>query len=331
MSCLTKEEIINTVRFMKMGRIYLIFLTIIFLCANAAAQNNVGNIIYLRGTARLKPVKGRDVILHEKSYARSLQPNQKLKVDKNGKMQIWLCNNKKFFIPTGEWYTVPANIICLPSPNSRDQQALEESFSIGARHPIDRHRGENSFILFPIESKEIMDIIRPETAMFRWSPSTTAKLNLSVSVIGAEDEHWEKNDVSGEEGSFTSDDLKKFLKDVREKHPDARLQLKIKTSLNTENTAIFQLLSEEKDKALQQELASLKEENGLLLHLFRAGIYYQYKLFIESAGEYEEALKLSPESIGLLNDTAVLEELAGNLARSEELQNHIDKLSKKTK
>lgn len=315
-----------------MGRIGMIFLTIFSFCVNTGAQNDVGIIICLKGTARLRPVKGKDVILNEKNYAMSLQPNEKLMVDKNGQLKIQLCDNQEeFFIPAGKWYTVSDTIICSPPANSSKRLALENKYSIGARHPIDRHRGEHSFILFPIESKEVMDIIRPETAMFRWSSSWASskpvKVNLSVSVIGAENEHWEKNDVSGEAGSFTSDDLKKFLKDAREKHPDARIQLKIKTTLSTENTAIFQLLSEEKDKALQQELANLKEENEFLLHLFRAKIYYQYDLFIESADEYEEALKLSPDSIGLLNDTAVVEELAGNSTRSKELQNHINKLS----
>jgi tetratricopeptide (TPR) repeat protein len=311
---------------MAMRRTHLIFLTVLFLCVNTAAQNNVGKIIALKGTARLQQSNGKVEILTEKNFARSLQPNQRLRVDRNGQMKIILCDGTTPFVTGKKWYPVPATVICSPSADSMKQGVIRKLFGIGARH-----RNGDGFILFPIESKEIIDTIRPETAVFRWGPTTTAKVNLSVSVTGVENKLWEKNNVSGEDGSFTDDDLKRFFKDVREKHPDARFQLKIQTTSNTTNTARFQLLPKEKDKALQQEIGNLKEENELLLHLFRAEIYLQYNLFIEAADEYEEALKLSPESIELLKATAAIEEYAGNLKRSDELENYIEELSKRTK
>lgn len=307
-----------------MRRISLIFLTAIFLYITAVAQNNVGKIIDLRGTARLKQVNGKVDTLTEKNFARNLQPNQKLRLDRSGQIQIILCDGTRPTIPSDKWYTVPSTVICSPPTDSPIQRVLGKYFNIGARH-----RGQDSFILFPIESKEVVDIIRPETAVFRWA-SSTAKVNLSVSVIGVENTTWNKNNVSGEDGSFTDDDLKAFLKDVREKYPAAKLQLKIRTTLNTENTATFQLLTKEKEESIQQEIANLKEEKELLSHLFSAEIYLRYNLFIEAANEYEEALKLSPESIELLRDTATTEEQAGNLKRSDELETYIEKLSKGT-
>lgn len=312
-----------------MARIWLIFLTSLFLCANTAAQNNVGRIIYLKGTARLKHIDGKVEKLTEKNFARSLQPNQKLRVNRKGQMRVILCDETTPNIQSGKWYPVSPTIICSSPADSPKRRVIEDYFDIGARN-----RSVDSFILFPIESKEVIDIIRPETVAFRWVPVEKTIVNLSVSVIGVGNKLWEKKNISGADGSFTDDDLKRFLKDVREKHPDAKLQLQVQTTSDTENntnTTTFQILSEEKEKALQQELANLKEKNELLLHLFRIEIYLRFKLFIEAADEYEEALKVSPESIELLKATADIEEQAGNLKRGKELKNYIERLSKRAK
>lgn len=305
-----------------MRRILLVFLTITCLCVNAPAQNNVGLITVLKGTARLKQVDGKVETLTEKNYARSLQPQQQLRPDRNGQLWIALCDGTSQMVPVGKWYPVPATIICTAPPDSSIRRILEKKFTIGGRR-----RGTESFILFPIESEKLIDTVRPETALIRWAASKAATINLSVSVVGVEHVIWERDGISGADGSFSADELKGYLRDVREKHPQAKLQLKIRSSFNTENSAIFQLLPKEKEAALQQGLATLKEENELLSHLFRAEIYLRYDLFVEAAAEYEEALKLSPESIELLKDTAILEEQAGNLKRSRELESYIEDLS----
>jgi tetratricopeptide (TPR) repeat protein len=316
---------------MEMRRTCLIFLTILYLCSNAAGQSDVGWIINLKGTAQLKKVNGKKIkILTEKNFARPLQPNQELKVDKGGQMQIKLCNKATpFSISHTKWYKVPTAINCPSSADLTRYLIMEKHFGFGPES-----RTGDGFILFPIESENIIDTIRPETVVLRWVPTEKEKLDLSIRVMGIEDKVWEKHDVSGKEGSFTNDELKSFLKDIREKHPNARLQLKIQTMSNkgpATNTSTFQLFSTEKDRALQQELVNLKEENKLLFHLFRARIYYSYNLFIEAAAEYEEALNLSPESLDLLKDMANIEERAGNVKRSAELKNYIEILDKRMK
>lgn len=306
-----------------MSRMLTVFLVVTFLGVNASAQNNVGVITDLKGTARLKNVDGKVETLTEKNFKRSLQPNQQLRPDKNGQMRIALCDGTSPIVPAGKWYPVPAAVVCTAPPDSSIRRILANKFNIGGRH-----RGKESFILFPIESEKLMDTIRPETALIRWVSSKAAKINLSVSVVGVEHAAaWERDGLSGADGSFSDDGLRGFLQDVREKHPDAKLQLKIRSSFNTENSAIFQLLPKEKEAALKQGLANLKEEEGLLSHLFRAELYLRYDLFVEAAAEYEEALKFSPESVELLRDTAILEEQAGDLKRSRELESYIEELS----
>lgn len=304
----------------RMRRTCLIFLTAILQCVNTAAQNHVGKIVDLEGTALLKPVNGKVVTLTKKNFARSLQPNQKLRLNRNGRMQVLLCNDESPPIPSDRWYTVPSTIICSVPADSPMQRVMNELFDTGARH-----RGKYAFIFFPIESDEVTDTIRPETAVLRWGPSE-GTVNLSISVVGVSQAPWEQNDVPSEGDSFTSESLRKFLKDVREQYPGASLRLKIHTTSNTNNTATFRLLPKETEEALQKELAGVKYKNGLLSHLFRAEVYRRYKLFLEAAEEYEEALKLSPESTELLRATATLQEQAGNLKRSDELEDHLEEL-----
>ncbi len=308
-----------------MPRICLVCLAITVLFVSAAAQNNVGRIIDLKGgTALLRQEDGRVETLTEKNYVRDLQPKQRLKLGSGGQMQIILCDGTRPALPAGKWYLVPANIICSTPKESPVQRVIASRF-----RAFIRHRTDDAFILFPLESKEVVDTVRPETAQFRWASSTTATLNLSVSVVGVEPAMWQKADISGVDGSFSDGGLEEFLRGVRKKHPGATLRLTIRSAFNTENVATFQLMPEEKEQALQQELAAMKEENKLLSHLFRADIYLRYGLYIEGADAYEEALKLSPESVELLRDTAVLQERAGNLKRSRELENFIEVLSKK--
>lgn len=307
-----------------MGKMILIFLMIVFLFGNAAAQDNVGIIVELKGTARLKQTDGKELRLNGKNFARRLQAGQRLKSYGKGQIQIGLCNNTSASISSNKWYTVP-QVICSSQVDSAKRDIILKTFVIAARH-----RGDGDFILFPTESREIMDMVRPETVMFRWASSTTARVNLSLSMIGEEKTIWEQNDVAGENGQFVSDDLRKILSDVREKVPSAKLQLKIRTTLGTENSAVFQVLPKADEKSLQQEIADLEEGNRLLLCLSRAGIYHYHNLFIEAANEYEEVLKLSPESIDLLRVTSSAQDLAGNLKRKEELDHLIERLSKGT-
>lgn len=303
-----------------MRRTCLIFLTVIFQCVNTSAQNHVGKIVELDGTAFLKLVNGKVVTLTKENFARSLQPNQKLRLNRNGRMQVLLCNDESPLITSDRWYTVPPALICSVPADSPMQRVMNELFDTGARF-----RGKYAFIFFPIESDEITDTIRPETAVLRWA-SSESRVTLSISVVGVSQAPWEQNDVPGEDGFFSSDGLRKFLKDVREQHPGASLRLKIHTTLNTDNTATFRLLSKETEGALQKELAGVKYKTGIPSHLFRAEVYCRHMLFLEAAEEYEEALKLSPESIELLRATATLQEQAGNLKRSDELERHIEHL-----
>ena len=74
---------------------------------------------------------------------------------------------------------------------------------------------------------------------------------------------------------------------------------------------------------MQKELAQTNDEQEVFRHIARAEIYSRYKLYLEAANEYEEALKLSPESIDLLNATASAQDRAGNFKRRDEIDEQL--------
>jgi hypothetical protein len=249
-----------------------------------------------------------------------LRVGQSLKADGQGKVQVKLCNGKTETVGN-KWYRI-SQVICSNTTNSEKRNVLNSLFVPGGR----TNRGDDEFILFPLENE--ITIIRPETAIFRWKTTSEKKLSLSVNIVGQDKPIW-KQEVDVEPKSFTSDELKKLLADIRQKQPDAKLQLKLSIAfLGTENSAVFQIFSLPDEENLQKELAETNSEQGIFRHLARAEIYSRYKLYNEVANEYEEALKLSPESIELLTAAASAQDLAGNFNRRNEIDVQIKALKK---
>lgn len=298
--------------------------TLLFLLAfsiNAEAQDKVGMVVGITGTARLRNADKTEQKLTERNFAVSLRVGQSLKAESKGKVQIKLCNGKTETIRS-KWYRI-SQVIC-SNTNSEKRKVLESVFDFGGRYKP--NRGNDEFILFPLE-KEIT-VVRPETAVFRWKTTSEKRLWLSVSIVGQDKPIW-KQEVDGEPRSFTSDELQKVLADIRQKQPNAKLQLKLNiTFLSTENSADFQIFSLEDERKLQTEIAATDTEQGIFRHLARAEIYSRYKLYNEVANEYEEALKLSPESVELLIATATAQDRAGNFKRRDEIDEQV-KISKK--
>jgi len=300
-----------------MRRIKFILLLLLAFCIDSEAQNKVGMVVGITGTARLRNADRTEQKLTARNFAVSLIVGQSLKADGQSKVQIKLCNGKTETVGS-KGYRV-SQVICSGSENSEKRQILKSIFDFGARYKT--NRGNDEFILFPLE-KEIT-IIRPETVVFRWKSTSEKKLSLSVNLIGEDKPIW-KQEVAGEQRGFTSVELKKLLEDLRQKQPDAKFQLKLSiASLGTENSADFQLFSLQDEKTLQKELAQNNNEQGVFRHIVRAEIYSRYKLYLEAANEYEEALKLSPESIDLLNATASAQDRAGNFKRRDEIDEQL--------
>lgn len=305
-----------------MRRINFIFILFLAAWINVEAQNKVGFVVDITGTARLKNADGKEQKLTTQNFAVSLSVGQSLKADGKGKVQIKLCNGK-FEIVGNKWRLITPILCSNPSGRTKES-VLEKIFDIGARHK----RGDDEFILFPIESlkgEKEEDIIRPKTAFFRWMP-TSEKLTLEVYIVGKNKPEW-RQEVDGKLRYFASPSLSRTLEEIRKKNPNAKLQLKIKAaSLNTTNIANFRLFSLQDENNLDEELGQINDEQGVFRYLARAAIYYRYKLYSEMANEYEQALKLSPESIDLLNLAAAAQDRTGNFTRRDAIDNKIEAL-----
>lgn len=322
-----------------MRKLKWVFPLILFFCAVSFGQKksfsgkDVGEIVGIEGTAILKTTDEKQTKLNSKNFWRRLLVGQKLKVDENGKLDIRLCNKQNLIVTGAKWYEVPS-IECLATNPKR--RILSEEFDSGGR--VARWNFElkielkRNFILFPIDSNietiedtRMMDTIRPETITLRWRP-VSKKLTLLLCKIGEDEIIWGQKNVDGKDGFFTSDNLKKTLKNMSKREPDIMLKLIIQGSEDGEHSAIFKVFSLTEEKSLEQELNGMKMEKGISLHLARAQVFTNYQLHIEAANEYEEALKFSPESVELLEITSNTQERVGNLMRKAELEMQFFKL-----
>lgn len=304
-----------------MRRIKFVLLLLLAFCINAGAQNKVGIVVGITGTASFKDANGKEQKLTARNFAVSLSVGQSLKADGQGRVQIKLCNGKTETVGS-RWYRV-SQVICSSTTNPEKRKVLASIFDFGGRYKT--NRGSNEFILFPLEKE--LTLIRPETVAFRWRP-INKKIFLAVTVVGNDNPIW-SSEVDGAIQCYTSDGLRKALSRFMANEPGATLRLKVSIpTLSTENSADFQIFPLTKEKDLERDLAQFDNEPAVFRYLARVGVYSSYQLYVEMADEYEEALKLSPDSVDLLNANASAQDHAGNFERRDQILNQIKAIVK---
>lgn len=287
--------------------------------ANNLAQNAIGKVVEITGTGILKDTDGRESQLNRRNFVVYLKPGQSLKANGQGKIQIKLCSGKLETV--GNRWRRLEPIVCPGSASREKRDALSDSFDFGARY----RRGDDEFVLFPSE-KEILSV-RPESAVFRWR-HIDGMVRLSITVAGDTTVLWSKN-IRGDAKAFSSTELKTLFSSIRAKRPKVRLRLTLSSlTLKTENTADFELFSAQDETRLKRELLTASNPLPVVTHITRAGIYTDLRLFADAAMEFEEALKLSPESVDLLISTASAEDQAGNLTRRDEIDSRLKVLKR---
>jgi hypothetical protein len=298
-------------------RIFIWIFFIISVCfTSLLAQSRCqGEIVSIKGTGTLTE-NGKVYRITSKNYNKiKLISGQVLKTNKNGdELRVKLdCVNGEFSVSVKP-YKIPGK------PEAAKGTILDPDYWKNGGG----NRNGNGIILFPIESDEIVDVVRPESVVLRWATSSHTKfrITLVISQVEEENEIWKRNNIVGNTGSFTSDDLKRILGKVQRKVPNAKFKLTLKTTIGTENFTIFRIFSLEEEKLLQKELNELRIRNRIA----RAQIYARYNLFIEAANECEADLRLSPKNINLLKITSIAQAWAGNLKRRDELDKQIRRL-----
>jgi hypothetical protein len=316
-----------------MQKLKWIFFIVLIYCINISAQSTCQGIIAsLKGTGTLQK-NGKETKITSGNYRKiKLTSGQTLKVTgENDEMKLHLdCIKEEVIVSFNKPYTM----------RGKPEKPTGHSLDDRIWKPGGGHRTNNGgFILFPtefpIESEETINVVRPETVVLRWATSAPQKFTVSLVVNLIQEAQkeviiWKESNIAGETGSYTDDELKGKLKDIREKQPAAKLKLILRTNLETngtENSVVFRIFSSEEEESLKQDLDKSNRENEGAIT--RAKIYTRYNLFIEAAQECEEALKSSPENIVLLKITSIAEDRAGNFKRRNELDEKIKTLQER--
>jgi len=304
-----------------MKKVTIIILLFIGSCISARAQNNVGTVIGITGTASLTDLDGKLIHLNTRNFVIAIRSGQIAHANGKGTLKIKLCNGRVETIKSSP-YRIP-QVVCPASSNLEKRRVLDDEFDFGGRYKT--RRGDDDFLLFPSESE--ITVVRPATAAIRWKSTDAKRLLCSIYLIGIDKPVWTR-EVNGNLGYITSPDLKAAIEKTRREHPEAKLKLTIKVpAFGTENSSEFRIFSLAEERSLQNNLAAIGREPGIARILARANLYAQYGLYGEMAAEFERALRLSPESIDLLNATASAFDRAGNFRRRDQLDERLKKIT----
>lgn len=159
----------------------------------------------------------------------------------------------------------------------------------------------------------------PDSLTFRWQPvSHKSNLTLSIRTIDGV-LLWTQSGIDGKLGRFYSSEASAALKRFRAENPNSLIRFSAWDQNRVLHASIVSLLSIEDEESLKQELSELDDEEGFLLHIYRADAFHRRQLYSEEADEYEIVLNSSPESEDVLVATLIANCLANNAGRAAEL------------
>jgi hypothetical protein len=131
---------------------------------------------------------------------------------------------------------------------------------------------------------------------------------------------WSKKGITAEATKLDSEEAGKALMDYQETEGKEGLVLVMKLAESNEHRVTFFLLSKQIEQELQNELTLWdKLEDPILKAIGRAYEYSRRGLFVESAEEYETALKSAPDSLDLIRSAIEANRQIGNYVRVEQL------------
>jgi hypothetical protein len=265
---------------------------------------------------RTKPVDIKITTANHKKLV--LVTGQVIETAKNGEAKLnisCVADKTPYVLGAGKKYVIPS------TPDSGSGPALDRDKHENAGG----NRGPDDFILFPFQFNETeppkITTLRPETASFRWR-SIRKKLVLSLTVIGETKPRW-VGQTDGVAGFFSSDELRNNLSELQNKNIGSTLEFIIANPEdNAKNSTQFRLFSLAEERNLQDVLEANTSP------LSRAEIYFGQGLYLETAYEYEQILRLFPKKIEILRMAAQAQRLIGDDNKAKEIEDMILKLKK---
>jgi hypothetical protein len=299
--------------------LWLTGILLLFCCSTALrAQSVAGFVVEVTDSATIKEIDGRLRKVSSINDFIPLNPGQSIRASGRGIVRLRMCNNQRLVVKSA-WFNIP-RVVCLRRASREDQEIIRAIFSFGGSRKA--NRAANQLILFPDEA--LISVVRPESFVIRWrSILPQQRLQLSLAVNGASERLWTV-ETDGEATQVDSDELRRILKDYQNTKPNLTYRLTlIVRGKETENTAVFRLVSARTETELQEFLLRSRAETGIFAFILRSVIYQKYNLFFESAEELERALEYSPDSEELLRRLVTAHDLAGNIARRDELEERL--------
>src|SRR5579884_2028546 len=187
--------------------------------------------------------------------------------------------------------------------------------------PAGPARGETG----PIFSPAFAGSVRPEQLTIRWTPQQGAQQvrfsvhdedgNIVWPPRGTSD-----GEVDAAKAELVSASARKALSDFRSGGGQGILELRMDDSAGHTYRVPFSILSNHSEEVMGQQLQQCaKSEMKELLNLCRAAVFGKFKLFPEMADEYDQALRLVPDSEDLLQNAIQVNQRTGNSKRVQEL------------
>jgi hypothetical protein len=203
------------------------------------------------------------------------------------------------------WFRIP------PRPEVRmRQQERPDKIALALEHHGQRAatRASNKRVIYPVDDM----VVWIESFVIRWKQEPApGRISLSIWGLGAATPLWKDDDVDGTTGLLDSPAAREALASSQSK-PDGQQFFILQLDGPTGRTTVpFSVLPLDNTTALKEELKLWdQEKNDLLRFIGRAYSFDQRNLYWEAAREYEEALKLAPNSCDLLNEALAANERA---------------------
>lgn len=280
----------------------------------------LGYIEEVRGSAYLKQGENKQKLNPRNDLRRKLYPGDVVGTDPGGYLRLKLCNRGGADCQAKEITSSAEFRIEVGAPARTEIELKREKAVQGYGAVGGRPQG----VLSPFFSPAPDGAVRASTLVLRWVPSRELGW-FSVTILDLNHQRlWGKKIANGAAGRLDCVELKQILAKYRDEHDKRSLILEVEDKNRIGSQSRFSLLSVQKEKALDQELADWDQEADVFMrHLGRAQTFFARDMFTEVAEEFEAALSETPYSQDLLARTIQAHRDTGNTAREESLKRRL--------
>lgn len=278
-----------------------------------AQEGSAGLIEKISGTVfwRQNPDAKPERLDAREDAGRRLYPDEQLRCARGSSLRI-LLGRRRRQIPCADWFTIP------PLASSGSEQIKRLLNEYGRLGGVER--GESSQVFAPSDHSAVT----PKSFVIRLAPGAAGcTRSLTIKDVGNQ-LVWLQDDIKGPSGSLQFASAKRHLTRYRNLAGLGPLTLNLDDSCRGETQVTFSLLSVKNERLLEQDLALWDKDPGpLVRHLGRASVFSSYRMYPQSADEYEAALKAAPGSRELLERAIRAHRRTGNFTRAEELEKRL--------